>query len=359
MEVLHVVGSRPNFMKLAPVLSALRQERGLSQAMIHTGQHYDSQMSAVFFDDLALPPPEQLLGVGSGSHAEQTGRIMIALDAALERLQPGLVMVYGDVNSTLAATLVSAKRGLPVAHVEAGLRSFDRTMPEEINRLVVDRLAALHFTPSEDADLNLLAEGVAPSGVHRVGNVMIDSLVRLLPRVDENEARRVAGMPPGPFVLATLHRPSNVDDPERLQGILDALEEIAKGVPVVFPVHPRTRAGLGAVDSRHSGLRVVEPLRYLHFLALERAAQLVITDSGGVQEETSWLGVPCLTVRSTTERPITLSHGTNQLVSADPDTLVASANASLSVTQTKRPQIPLWDGRAAQRIAQVVSNWIR
>ena len=352
MKLLHVVGARPNFMKLAPVHRAL-QARGIAQAVVHTGQHYDAAMSQVFFDQLGLPPPDVNLGVGSGSHAEQTAAVLSKFEkVALER-RPDWVVVYGDVNSTMAASLVCSKIGIRVAHVEAGLRSFDRRMPEEINRLVTDQIADLLFTPSEDADLHLRREGIAPEKIRRVGNVMIDTLVRCLPLL--------ANVSPGPvappFALVTLHRPSNVDDPATLAPLLQCLGRISARLPVVFPVHPRSAARIGALPGfqRPERLHLIEPLGYLEFLAMERRATVVITDSGGVQEETTYLGVPCLTLRENTERPVTVTLGTNLLIGFDYGRLEEEANRALAGSFKKGTVPPLWDGRAAERIADAMA----
>lgn len=364
MRVLHVVGARPNFMKAAPVMAALGEVGGVEQVLVHTGQHYDANMSQVFFEQLGLPRPDLDLEVGSASHAAQTGRIMMRLEPVVLEQTPDLVLVYGDVNSTLAAALVCAKLGVPVGHVEAGLRSFDRSMPEEINRLVTDQLAELLFTPSEDGDRNLAREGVDPARVHRVGNVMIDTLVRLLPRARERWPALVQELPVARqvleerrFVLVTLHRPSNVDRRESLGAILAALGRIARQAPVVFPVHPRTRARLGEWGlGAPKGVHLLEPLGYLEFLALQERAGVVITDSGGVQEETTYLGVPCLTLRPNTERPVTVSLGTNTIVGDDLELLQREAARALA-GQGKQGRVPpLWDGQAARRIAHIVTQ---
>ena len=357
MHILHVVGARPNFMKAAPVLRALSAHSGVRQTLVHTGQHYDAAMSDVFFQQLEMPQPDRNLGVGSGTHAQQTAAVMVALEPVLLELRPDLVLVYGDVNSTVAAALVCSKLAIRVGHVEAGLRSRDRSMPEEINRLLTDQLSDLLFTPSPDGDENLVREGIDSSKIHRVGNVMIDTLIRLLPR-----AQHLTADLRSPYALVTLHRPSNVDDLPWLSGLLEALADLSTQLSVIFPVHPRTRQRLEALGSKQSSraqLRLVEPLPYLEFLALQRHAALVITDSGGIQEETTFLNVPCLTVRENTERPITITMGTNQLVGRDLNKLrsaakkilqrPAAANLELSTNR-----VPLWDGHAAERIAQVI-----
>ena len=346
-HIVHVVGARPNFMKAAPVHAALGR-RGAQQSVIHTGQHFSPAMSQVFFDDLGLPSPSANLGVGSGTHAQQTAHVMLRLEPVLSEEKPDWVVLYGDVNSTAAAALVCAKLRVPAAHVEAGLRSRDRRMPEEHNRIITDHLADLLLTPSEDADANLHAEGIPPERVRRVGNVMIDTLVRLLPKA---QLLAPLGLREGEtdFVVVTLHRPSNVDSPTQLTGLVAALEEIGRDVPVIFPVHPRTRAHLAGHDLRH--VRLCEPLGYLEFLALESRARLVITDSGGIQEETTFLGVPCLTVRENTERPVTVTLGTNELVGTDPARLVRRAGAILRGERKAGTIPPLWDGKAADRVA--------
>ena len=358
MHILHVVGARPNFMKAAPVLRALNSYPEIRQTLVHTGQHYDASMSDVFFQQLEMPKPDFNLAVGAGSHAEQTARVMLALEPVLEERKPDLVLVYGDVNSTVAAALVCSKLGIQVGHVEAGLRSHDRTMPEEINRLLTDQLSDVLFTPSADGDENLILEGVDSARIHRVGNVMIDTLVRLLPCADRHIP---AGLPPS-YALVTLHRPSNVDDLPWLRDMLATLTDLSRELQVVFPVHPRTQQRLRelAGTTHHSErLVLMPPLPYLEFLALQRGATMVITDSGGIQEETTFLGVPCLTVRENTERPITITRGTNQLVGRDLQRIHSAALGVLHSTNEvhKHPpqnRIPLWDGHAAERIASVL-----
>jgi UDP-N-acetylglucosamine 2-epimerase (non-hydrolysing) len=348
-EILHVVGARPNFMKAAPVMRAL-SAAGLQQFLVHTGQHYDAQMSDVFFRELGIPEPDANLAVGSGTHAQQTAQVMTSFEAVAVERNPSLVVVYGDVNSTVAAALVCAKLGIPVAHVEAGLRSGDRTMPEEINRLVTDRLSELLFTPSQDGNHNLLREGAKPEQIHLVGNVMIDTLVRLLPRALERKRRNL----PKHYALVTLHRPANVDDPETLQKLLTCLDEISQDLPVIFPAHPRTRLRMQQFTVGAEGLEICDPLSYLDFLALEAQATVVLTDSGGIQEETTFLGVPCLTLRANTERPITIDIGTNILVGNSVEELRSELN-NIVQGRPKRGSIPpLWDGHASERIAQVL-----
>jgi len=359
MHILHVVGARPNFMKAAPVLAALA-DRGLHQTLVHTGQHYDAKLSDAIFQELHIPQPDLNLGVGSGSHAEQTAQVLVGMEKCLLKKKPDLVLVYGDVNSTAAATLAAAKLLIPVAHVEAGLRSGDRTMPEEINRLITDRLATWLYTPSADGDANLRGEGADPGSIKLVGNVMIDTLQKLLPLTDRNDLLQSMGVMNrgglGPFVLVTLHRPSNVDDSESLARLLSALSEIARDVPVVFPVHPRTRARVQAQGLSWGRIKSVEPLTYLEFLTLQRRAALVITDSGGIQEETTYLGVPCLTMRENTERPITVTLGTNQLIGRDTERMKSEARTILSGRTKKGTVPPLWDGHAAERIADHIGT---
>jgi UDP-N-acetylglucosamine 2-epimerase (non-hydrolysing) len=350
-HILHVVGARPNFMKLAPVLSGLGKRSGVRQTLVHTGQHFDVNMSDVFFQQLAIPEPDVNLLVGAGSHASQTAEIMIRFEPVVLDRRPDLVLVYGDVNSTVAAALVCAKLKMPVGHVEAGLRSFDRTMPEEINRLVTDQLADLLFTPSEDGDLNLQREGVAPEKIHQVGNVMIDSLSRFLPAACQSNTNGF----PNRYALVTLHRPSNVDEGPALQGILTSLLEISQQLAVVFPVHPRTRQRIAEFGFNTTQLLLLDPLPYVEFLNLQRRATVVITDSGGIQEETTYLGVPCLTVRNNTERPVTVSMGTNILVGQDSHKLRQEVAKILDGHAKKGAIPPLWDGLAGERIADVVT----
>jgi UDP-N-acetylglucosamine 2-epimerase (non-hydrolysing) len=353
-SVVHVLGARPNFVKAAPVVHALA-EQAVPQALVHTGQHYDTLMSDVFFAELGLPQPLANLGVGSGSHGAQTAALLTGLERVLLERRPPLVVVYGDVNSTLAAALVCAKAGIALAHVEAGLRSGDRTMPEEINRIVVDALADVLLATSADAVAHLAREGIAAEQIHLVGNPMIDSLMMALPRLKESRVRERLELPER-YAVATMHRPGNVDDASTATELVNALREVSRLVPVVVPLHPRSRAGLaaaGLVDT--PDLRVVEPLGYLDFLAAVRGCDLVVTDSGGVQEETTVMGVPCLTVRPSTERPVTISHGTNRLVTSA--TLAAAADKVLA--DGARPPMgelpPLWDGKAGQRIARVLT----
>lgn len=350
MKVFHVVGARPNFMKVAPVLSALKARKNVAQTLVHTGQHYDVNMSDVFFQQLELPAPDFNLAVGSGTHATQTAEIMTRLESVVVEQRPDLVLVYGDVNSTVAAALVCAKLGVRVGHVEAGLRSFDRTMPEEINRLVTDQLADVLYTPSEDGDVNLRREGVPPEKIFRVGNVMIDSLVKLLPVAQRQSPDGL----PQRYAVVTLHRPANVDDGDVLKGILQSLLDVNRELAIVFPAHPRTRRRIAEFELTARQLRVLEPLPYVDFLALQARATVVITDSGGIQEETTYLGVPCLTLRTNTERPITVSLGTNVLVGSDPDKLRSELALILAGKGKTGTVPPLWDGKAGERIAALI-----
>jgi UDP-N-acetylglucosamine 2-epimerase (non-hydrolysing) len=353
MRILHVVGARPNFMKAAPVMSALRQRSNVNQTLVHTGQHYDKNMSDVFFEQLEIPAPDVNLEAGSGTHAQQTAEVMSRFEPVVLEKKPDLVLVYGDVNSTMAAAVVCSKLLIPVGHVEAGLRSFDRTMPEETNRLITDQLSDLLFTPSEDGDDNLRREGISPDKIHRVGNVMIDTLVRLFPLAMKCKAN---GFPPR-YALVTLHRPSNVDNSQVLKRILECLAGLRAELGIVFPVHPRTRQRISAFGIETTNLHLIEPLPYIEFLALQSRAAVVITDSGGIQEETTYLGVPCVTIRHNTERPITVECGTNILVGDDTTKLYTELSKILA-GKAKRGSIPpLWDGRASERIAEIIVHW--
>ncbi len=360
--IFTIVGARPNFMKAAPIHRAF-ERAGVRHALIHTGQHYDAAMSKVFFEDLEMPRPTVDLGVGSGSHADQTAAVMIGLERLFTERRPRAVLVVGDVNSTMAAAIVAAKMGIYCAHVEAGLRSGDWSMPEEVNRVVTDSVADLLLTPSVDADHNLMAEGCARDSIVRVGNVMIDTLVQHLPKARTLDVGAKLGLPAGRYAVLTLHRPSNVDDPATLARILGAVARLTARVPVVFPVHPRTRsraaaAGLGGLLDRTAGLRICDPLGYLDFLSLSSGARLILTDSGGLQEESTVLGIPCLTLRENTERPVTVTEGTNVLVGTDPARIEAEADRAL-----REPAAPaeghvpaLWDGHTAERIAEIVAR---
>jgi UDP-N-acetylglucosamine 2-epimerase (non-hydrolysing) len=354
--IVHVVGARPNFMKAAPVIAALRAT-GREQRIVHTGQHYDAAMSDVFFTDLDLPTPDRYLGVGSGSQAGQTAALLVALEGAFLDLAPSIAVVYGDVNSTLAAALVAAKLGLPLAHVEAGLRSFDDSMPEEINRRVTDLLSTLLFTTSPEAEGHLTTMGVDPAAIHFVGNPMIDTLLANLDRLDTAAVGARLGVA-APYGVVTMHRPANVDDPAQAARIAGVLREAADVLPLIFPIHPRSRPTLAAAGLADGPrLRLVDPLGYVDFLSLVRGAGAVITDSGGIQEETTVLGVPCLTVRPNTERPITISHGTNRLL--EPEGVVPALRDVMAGRVT-HPESgpPLWDGQAGPRIAAVLDTWL-
>ena len=349
---MHVVGARPNFMKLAPCHRALAALNSTEQVVVHTGQHYDDAMSDSFFRDLEIPPPDVNLGVGSASHAVQTARIMERFEAVALKHRPDWVVVYGDVNSTAAAALVCSKIGVRLAHVEAGLRSGDRSMPEEINRLVTDRLADLLLTPSRDADENLRREGIEGEKIVFVGNVMVDTLLHGLPRARQELAREQLGLREREYALVTIHRPSNVDTPSRLSAVAAALGRVAGAMPVVFPMHPRTRTRLTEADrSAMAGVQILEPLPYHSMVDLLAGARVVVTDSGGLQEESTALGIPCLTVRENTERPVTVSEGTNRLA-PDPDEFARLAIATHRKETTRRPEG--WDGQAALRIAETL-----
>ena len=358
VRILNVVGARPNFMKVAPILKVLDRQGGrFSHRLVHTGQHYDERMSAAFFQDLGMPPPDIDLGIGSGTHAEQTARVMLAFEPVLNSYRPDWVLVVGDVNSTLACALVAAKLHIRVAHVEAGLRSFDRRMPEEINRILTDQLADLLLTPSPDADENLRREGIPDEKVVRVGNVMIDSLFDQLERAKESTILPRLGLAERSFGVLTLHRPANVDEPATLERVFSALAEIARDLPIVFPAHPRTQARIGESGLvLPAGVTMIEPLGYRDFLQLWRHARMVLTDSGGLQEETTALGIPCLTLRENTERPITIEQGTNRLVGTDPRRILEASREVLRAGPEVAPPLPdLWDGRAAERIVEALA----
>jgi UDP-N-acetylglucosamine 2-epimerase (non-hydrolysing) len=357
--IVHVVGARPNYMKIAPLMDALKNVPDIRQVLVNTGQHYDEAMSKGFLRELALPAPDRDLDVGSGSHAVQTAKVMMGFEEVCLAEKPDLVVVVGDVNSTMAATLVAAKLLIPVAHVEAGLRSGDRTMPEEINRLVTDRLADLLLTPSHDADAHLKAEGVPAEKIVFVGNIMIDTLMRHLPIATLDRLRPRLDLKERAYAALTLHRPSNVDRPETFKGILQAVHEIARELPIVFPVHPRTRERVRefGLERYFEGVTLTEPLGYIDFLALTSHARLVLTDSGGLQEESTALGIPCLTLRENTERPVTVTHGTNRVVGTNPVNILAGFRAAMSSTDLDR-RPPLWDGRTAERIATVLQKFL-
>jgi UDP-N-acetylglucosamine 2-epimerase (non-hydrolysing) len=355
--VLHITGARPNFPKAAPVIGALKA-LGVRQELVHTGQHYDDRMSDVFFRQLNLPTPDHNLGVGSDSHARQTAAIMVRLEELFEKSEPAMVVVYGDVNSTLAAALVASKLRISLAHVEAGLRSFDMSMPEEVNRLVTDRLSDLLLVTSPDAVAHLGNEGISAERIHFVGNPMIDTLMANLDRFDVDKARAAHAIT-GPYAVATLHRPGNVDDPADAAALVRSIHAAADQIGMILPLHPRGRARLDAAGlSEHPALHIVDPLGYIEFMSLVRGAAAVVTDSGGVQEETTMLGVSCLTLRPNTERPVTITHGTNRLVTRE-----SMPEALAEILRTERtgswPVPPLWDGHAGPRIAEVIAAAIR
>ena len=356
MRIVYVVGTRPNFVKTAPVIAALRERHPDGRhAIVHTGQHYDRLMSEVFLEELGVPAPDHMLEVGSGSHAAQTARTMERLEPVLLEERPDLVMVPGDVNSTLAAALTAVKMGIPVAHVESGLRSFDMTMPEEVNRIVADRFAKWLFLHSDEASENLRAEGIADERMHMVGNTMIDSLVALEDRIRAAGSAARLGVEPGSYALVTLHRPALVDGP-LLGETVTQLTALAQQMPVVFPVHPRTRKMMEGLEPDTPGLHLIDPLGYIDFLSLVADAGAVLTDSGGIQEETTYLGIPCFTLRDNTERPVTIRAGTNTLLGLDPSA-IADIPAALAERTSDRPEPPpLWDGKASERVADVLTR---
>lgn len=359
MKILCVCGARPNFMKIAPIMEVLGRTPDVQAVLVHTGQHYDEKMSALFFGELGIPEPDVNLEVGSCSHAVQTAEIMKRFEPVCVEHRPDWVVVVGDVNSTIACALVATKLGIKVAHVEAGLRSFDRTMPEEINRVLTDAISDSLFVTEPSGVENLAREGVDGSKVHLVGNVMIDTLLKFRDRADRSDVLERLGIVRGGYAAVTLHRPANVDDPAVFGSIVDGLEGIARDVPVVFPIHPRSRnnihkMGLGDRIAAIAGLHLIEPLGYLDFLKLMANAAVVLTDSGGIQEETTILGVPCLTLRENTERPITLSHGTNRLVGRDAGVILAAYDEVRRGESAAAATIELWDGRAAERIVDVL-----
>jgi UDP-N-acetylglucosamine 2-epimerase (non-hydrolysing) len=355
-KILSVVGTRPNFMKTVPVVAALAaRPEELEHVLVHTGQHYDDAMSRIFFEELGVGEPDHMLHVGSGSHSQQTARVMERLEPLLLEVEPDVVLVPGDVNSTMAAALVAAKLQIPVGHIEAGLRSFDRTMPEEVNRVVADAVSDLLFIHSPEARDNLLAEGAREAGIHYVGNTMIDTLVAMLPRIREQGALAAHGLEHGGYLLVTLHRPALVDGP-LLADAIAQLAGVARELPVVFPCHPRTRAALDTlgIDAAAAGVRLTDPLGYLEFMGLVDGAAGVLTDSGGIQEETTFLGIPCFTLRDNTERPVTVELGTNTLLGLAPERI---SGVTALVTAERRPaSVPLWDGQAGQRIAAVLAE---
>jgi len=353
--IVHAVGARPNFIKMAPLIDALARAGAGRQIVVHTGQHYDRRMSEEILEDLGFPRPDYSLGVGSGSHGEQTGKVLIEFERILLDHRPAVVVVAGDVNSTLACALAAAKLGIPVVHLESGLRSGDWTMPEEINRVLTDRVSDLLLTHSPEAANNLAREGIDPARARYVGNTMIDSLRRFEHQARERAVWRRHGVEEGEYLLVTLHRPSNVDDPERLAGIVDALCALAAQAPIIFPVHPRTRARLASASQLErleaAGVRCSDPVGYIDFLSLQAGAGTIVTDSGGVQEEAAALGIRCFTLRANTERPVTISHGTNVLLGDDPARLLDLELAPAAPTPCA---VPLWDGKAAERAAAAV-----
>ena len=361
MKIILVAGARPNFMKIGPVSEELSKNR-IDHKVLHTGQHYDDEMSKIFFDDLGMSQPDIYLGVGSGSHADQTGKIMIEFEKVCFDEKPDLVIVVGDVNSTLACALVASKLWIPVAHIEAGLRSFDRTMPEEINRILTDQISDYLFTTCEDANVNLKNEGIADSKIHFVGNVMIDSLLRFIDAASKSDILERLALKDNDhakkYAVLTLHRPSNVDDAATLKGIFSALNQLSEKIPIVFPAHPRTAkkiADYGLSDSStETRILITKPLGYLDFPCLMSKSAIVLTDSGGIQEETTILGIPCMTLRHNTERPVTVKKGTNTVVGTDPEKIVATGYRLLEqgITRTGTPKY--WDGKAAERIVEVI-----
>ena len=352
-----VVGARPNFMKIAPILTALKARPQFEPWLVHTGQHSSPEMAESFFRDLNIPEPEENLGISGGTSNEQTARVMLALETLYRRRRPSLVLVVGDVNATIAAALTAAKAGIPVAHVEAGLRSFDRTMPEEINRVVTDSVSDYLFTSEPSGEENLLREGVSKDRIFFCGNVMIDTLLRSRERANQSDALDRLGLESRNYIAVTLHRPANVDDPKTLQQYLGILDQLAERIPVVFPMHPRTRNTIDNNGLQVGRVRIVPPQGYIDFLRITAEARLVLTDSGGIQEETTILGVPCLTVRDNTERPVTLTQGTNRLVGTNPAAALQAALEVLDQPRSSTPRHPeKWDGRAAERIADTLGK---
>jgi UDP-N-acetylglucosamine 2-epimerase (non-hydrolysing) len=361
MKIINVVGARPNFMKISPLVREMSQDKFIEHILLHTGQHYDDIMSKVFFEDLELPKPDIYLGIGSGSHATQTAKAMVEFEKVVNEKKPDLVVVVGDVNSTLACSLVAVKLSVPVAHVEAGLRSFDRNMPEEINRILTDAISELLFTTEPSANQNLEREGISQEKIHFVGNVMIDTLLHCIDKAQKSSIMDTLNLMAEGFALLTLHRPNNVDVKENFAEIITALEEIQKHIQIVFPMHPRTKSrisefGMAEKFDRMTNFVVTEPLGYLDFLNLESNCKFVLTDSGGLQEETTVLGVPCLTLRDNTERPVTITEGTNTLVGTNPKKIVEESMKILS-GEGKSGRIPkLWDGNAAKRIVTIIRS---
>ena len=364
MKIINVCGARPNFMKIAPLMRAYRDYDGIEPLLVHTGQHYDEKMSRLFFEELQIPRPDLNLEVGSGTHAQQTAEVMKRFESIVADRNPDMVLVVGDVNSTIACALVAAKLGVAVAHVEAGLRSGDMAMPEEINRVLTDRISDLLFVSEPSGMANLAREGVDADKVHFVGNVMIDTLQFNRAKADASDILAELGLTPGRYVVATLHRPSNVDDPVVFGRIVDVFEQVQADLPIVFPMHPRTRNNIAKMGfakrvEAMGQLRILEPLGYLEFLKLTADAAVVLTDSGGIQEETTILNTPCLTIRENTERPVTIEQGTNQLVGTDRDKILDAYRAIRQAPPTDRPPPEKWDGQAAQRIAEILAGWSR
>ena len=358
LNIALVVGARPNFVKAAPLYEILSKESDIQVSLIHTGQHFDAQMSAVFFDQLGMPKPDVYLDINQGSPIEQISKVMVALEKEFINMAPDLVLVFGDVNATLAASITANKLNLPLAHVEAGLRSFDLSMPEEHNRVITDHLADYLFTPSADANKNLAKEGIEESKIHLVGNIMVDSLLRFLPHAKSMQSSQKLKLPAQGYGLVTLHRPANVDDKKSMTGILEAIQKISEELPIVFPVHPRTRArmkelGLLEIISG-SEIMLLEPLGYLEFMNLMINARIVLTDSGGIQEETTVLGVPCITIRENTERPITITQGSNILAGVEPQGIISAYQDAMGKAKAAPNQIELWDGKTAERITEII-----
>jgi len=365
VKILSVVGARPNFMKIAPLVHEMRKYPDIESILVNTGQHYDTAMAGQFFEQLEIPVPDVSLEVGSGTHAVQTAEVMKRLEPVLEKLRPDVVVVVGDVNSTMAAALTAVKLHIPVAHVESGLRSFDRAMPEEINRLVTDAISDQLFVSEESGRANLLKEGVDPGKIHFVGNVMIDCLERFRPLWARSDVRQRIGVDGVPYGVVTLHRPSNVDEPAMLEKLMEALVDIGRQIPLIFPVHPRTRQRLASLDvplvtslkgaqANGKGILCVDPLGYVDFMALVSSARIVLTDSGGLQEEASVLGVPCLTMRENTERPATVTHGTNRIVGTSTTKIMAEAWRVLDEPKPAPKRPALWDGRTSERIISIL-----
>lgn len=360
---LHLIAAaRPNFMKIAPLYHLLKKENWITPIIVHTGQHYDPNMSGNFFQDLGLPEPHIHLNVGSGTHAEQTGKVLIAYEKVLIETAPDLVVVVGDVNSTVAATIAAVKLGIKVAHLEAGLRSFDRTMPEEINRIITDSIADILWTPSPDGDENLLREGISPDKIQRVGNIMIDSLEMMRSKIEKENTCKKYGLTPARYGLITLHRPANVDEPSFLTKICNTIQRVSEKITLVFPVHPRTRKNLNSfgllnkLESSYPNIRLAEPISYIPFMNLVFNSKFVLTDSGGIQEETTYLGIPCFTLRPNTERPITVTQGTNNLCNIQD---VESIIDSLLKKNSRKGNIPeLWDGHTSERVLKSIKDFL-